>query len=62
MYVLSHFDWEHNNTYLTSKTSEVNLVAVDMPLNVSEATVSHSLFSNVDNNIEFQGLGLVYFC
>jgi hypothetical protein len=56
MYVLSYFDWEHNYTHLVSKTSEVNLAAVDVPLSIPEATVPHPLFSNVDN-IKFQGLG-----
>ena len=53
LYILSHSDADHVDNW--TPRIEGNLAAVDVPLNVPEATVS-ILLNDLDDDIEFQGL------
>ena len=56
LYILSHFDPEHEDNWVPPK-NEGNLAAVDVPLNIPEATVVDPSLLAIGDDIEFQDLG-----
>ena len=56
LYILSHFDHEHDDNYNVKK--EGNLASVQgVPLGIPDSTVTARSLDELDDDIEFQGIG-----